>query len=202
MIGDAVAEAAGSWQPLLVAIALLGELLAVVFVYRVLTRGGSPASTLLWMVVILAAPWFGLLLYYLLPRRLQLRRLRRVRQRGARLREMRPRSSATGDFESDPRVDSRTESRTGLLALLSGADGDGLVRGNQLRWLPSGTQFAESACAAIASARRHVHLVVYIFRPDRAGLAFLEALTEAARRGVTVRLLYDAIGSFGLGSYM
>lgn len=192
MIGAAVAEAAGSWQPLLVAIALIGELLAVVFVYRVLTRGGSPASTLLWMVVILAAPWLGLLLYYLLPRRLQLRRLRRVRVRGARLREVRSRGGVVADPKASP--------RTGLVALLSGADGEGLVAGNQLQWLPAGAQFVEAAGAAIAAARRHVHLVVYIFRPDRAGLAFLEALTEAARRGVTVRLLYDAIGSFGLGA--
>ena len=49
------------WQAVAVAIWALGEILAIVFVYRVLTRGGSPASTLLWMVVILAAPWFGLL---------------------------------------------------------------------------------------------------------------------------------------------
>ena len=57
-----------SWPTLLLALAVVGEVLAVVFVYRVLTRGGSAASTLLWMVVILAAPWLGLLAYYLLPR--------------------------------------------------------------------------------------------------------------------------------------
>ena len=42
-------------HPLVLAFAFVGELLAVVFVYRVLTRGGSPASTLLWMALILAA---------------------------------------------------------------------------------------------------------------------------------------------------
>ena len=79
-----------SWQTALLALAVLGEALAVVFVYRVLTRGGSPASTLLWMAVILLTPWLGLIAYYLLPRRLQLRRLKRVRQRHRRLREVRP----------------------------------------------------------------------------------------------------------------
>jgi hypothetical protein len=82
----------GEWSALLVAITVVGELLAILFVYRVLVRGGSPASTLLWIAVILAAPWLGLLLYYLFPRRLQLRRLRRVRVRRAKLRGARSRS--------------------------------------------------------------------------------------------------------------
>ncbi|MCU0865480.1 MAG: phospholipase D-like domain-containing protein [Planctomycetes bacterium] len=185
----AVAAADGSWQPFLLAIALLGELLAVVFVYRVLVRGGSPSSTLLWMLVILAAPWIGLLLYYLLPRRLQLRRLRRLRVRGARLREVRPRSRGAGEPPA---------ARRGLAALLAGADGSGLVGGNALVWLPSGDEFLQRAEQAIRAARRHVHCTVYIFRPDQAGLRFLALLTAAARAGVTVRLLYDSIGSFGL----
>lgn len=189
-----LAESAGSWQPGLVAIALLGELLGVVFVYRVLTRGGSPASTLLWMILILAAPWIGLALYYLLPRRLQLRRLRRVRLRSARLREVRGRASGRGADGELP------VARPGLEALLRGIDGDGLVAGNTVRWLSSGREFATNTAAAIAVARRHVHCVVYIFRPDQAGLAFLAALTAAAQRGVTVRLLYDSLGSFGLGA--
>lgn len=192
----ALVEGAGGLHPLVLAIAFVGELLAVVFVYRVLTRGGSPASTLLWMVLILAAPWLGLLLYYLLPRRLQLRRLRRVRVRSARLREMRPRSPGS----SSTVLPNGAAAAGGLRALLRGPDGDGLVAGNTLHWLPGGREFAASATAAIEGARRHVHCVVYIFRPDRAGLAFLAALTAAAARGVTVRLLYDSLGSFGLSA--
>ena len=191
-----IAEPAGSLQPVVVAIALLGELLAVVFVYRVLTRGGSPASTLLWMVLILAAPWFGLGLYYLLPRRLQLRRLRRVRLRGARLREVRGHPGGRAGSSSG----GARGANSGLEALLQGSDGEGLVAGNAVRWLSSGREFAVAATAAIVAARRHVHCVVYIFRPDHAGLEFLAALTAAARRGVTVRLLYDSLGSFGLGA--
>lgn len=179
-----------SWHAIVVGLALLGELLAVVFVYRVLVRGGSPASTLLWMAVILAAPWLGLLLYYLLPRRLQLRRLRRLRVRGARVREVRARDGRRQPWADCPRAD--------LAALLGGADGTGLVGGNELTWLPGGEQFFAAAASGIAAARRHVHCVVYIFRPDASGRRLLGMLTEAARRGVAVRLLYDSIGSFGL----
>jgi len=181
-------DSASSWQ--VIAIALLGELLAIVFVYRVLVRGGSPSSTLLWMLVILATPWIGLLLYYLLPRRLQLRRLRRLRVRGARARDLRPRRSPAEATSTPPRI--------GLRALLAGADGDGLSADSVLRWLPSGEQFFHAATVAIERAQHHVHVVVYILRPDAAGRRFLELLTRAASRGIAVRLLYDSLGSFGL----
>jgi len=168
------------------ALAAIGEVLAVVFVYRVLVRGGSPASTVLWMAVILVTPWFGLLLYYLMPRQLQLRRLRRMRRSGERLREMRPEH---GDAGAPPEA-------AGLEALLQ-EQGE-VADGNELLWLPSGEGFFQQAREAIEGARLHVHCVVYILRPDETGLRFLEVLTEAARRGVQVRLCYDSFGSFGL----
>ncbi|HEX5052006.1 MAG TPA: phospholipase D-like domain-containing protein [Planctomycetota bacterium] len=175
----------------MLALAMLGEFLALVFVYRVLVRGGSPASTLLWMVVILAAPWLGLVLYYLMPRRLQLRRLRRLRVRGDRLREVRVPSGGGA-------TDRGGGAPHGLRALLAGNDGSGLTSGNLLEWLPSGQEFFAAAEAAIAAAVHHVHCLVYIFRPDASGLRFLDLLTRAARRGVAVRLLYDSFGSIGL----
>lgn len=181
-------DQASSWQ--VIAIALVGELLALVFVYRILVRGGSPASTLLWIVVILATPWIGLALYYLLPRRLQLRRLRRLRVRGARARAARGERGGRGGAAGD--------ARRGLHGLLAGADGWGLLPGNRLCWLPSGGEFTAAAEAAIEQASHHVHCVVYILRADAAGRRFLEVLTRAARRGVAVRLVYDSIGSFGL----
>lgn len=174
------------WHVAAVLFAVLGEVLALVFVYRVLVRGGSPASTMLWMAVILLAPWFGLLLYYLLPRRLQLRRLKRLRGRGP---ELRQRRSKVG---GGPAATS-----FGLRALL-GSDGIGLEVGNEVDWLPGGDDFLGAAAAAIEAARDSVCCVVYIFRPDPAGLRFLAILTAAARRGVAVRLLYDSLGSFGL----
>ncbi len=180
-----------SWDALLIAFAAFGELLAVLFVYRVLVRGGAPASTVLWMIVILAAPWLGLLLYYLLPRRLQLRRLHAVRQRGVRFRSGRDRAGVGGSAAAPPLCG-------GLHAFLAGANTAELAVDNELHWLPSAADFTAAAMQAIASAEREVDLLVYIFRADRSGARLLEVLAAAAARGVTVRLLYDSIGSFGL----
>ncbi|MCA8973415.1 MAG: PLDc N-terminal domain-containing protein, partial [Planctomycetes bacterium] len=132
------------------AFAAAGFLLSILFVYHILVRGGSTASSLLWMAVILIAPWLGLLLYYLLPRSIQLRKLRRIRKRTARARQGR----ATGaEFIGEA---------AGLTALLD--DDGGLCRGNQVRWLAGGEEFFAAAEAAIAAAEHQVHCVVYILR--------------------------------------
>lgn len=185
-------DALESWHWSVFAIAAVGEVLAVVFVYRVLVRGGSAASTMLWMALILVTPWLGLVLYYLMPRRLQLKRLRRLRRQELRLRDVLPGDEAAGS-------ESRKADGCGGLEALLAAQG-GLTDGNALHWLPSGGDFFRVAAAVIKAAEHHVHCVVYILRPDETGRRFLELLTKAAKRGVKVRLCYDSVGSWGLGS--
>lgn len=66
---------------------------------------------------------------------------------------------------------------------------------HQYRWLPSGRQFLRRLLAAIRRARQSVRLESYIFAPDLTGRLVTEALINAARRGVKVRVLVDALGS-------
>lgn len=49
--------------------------------------------------------------------------------------------------------------------------------------------------ADIDGAKDHVHLLYYIFADDRTGWSIIEALARAIERGVTCRVLIDALGS-------
>lgn len=73
-----------------------------------------------------------------------------------------------------------------------------MTSGNAVRLLVDGREAFPAMLAAIAQARRTVHLETYILRADRTGRRFAEALAAAARRGARVRLIYDAVGSLGL----
>jgi cardiolipin synthase len=53
-----------------------------------------------------------------------------------------------------------------------------------------------SMLEAIGSAKRYVRLETYMFIDDAVGELFGQALAEAARRGVEVTVLYDALGSW------
>lgn len=69
---------------------------------------------------------------------------------------------------------------------------------NRVRLLRSGLETFPAMLSAIRRARRSVHLEMYILRADSVGQEFQKALIDAALAGVRVRLLYDAVGSFGL----
>jgi len=66
---------------------------------------------------------------------------------------------------------------------------------NRLALLKDGFQAFPAMRAAIAEARRSICLESYIILDDATGLSFLEALSERARAGVEVLLMYDDWGS-------
>lgn len=75
-----------------------------------------------------------------------------------------------------------------------------LRRGNQVRLLHAGAEAFPAMLAAIAAARRTIALETYILEDDRTGQRFADALCERAAAGIEVRVMYDAIGGFGLGA--
>ena len=66
--------------------------------------------------------------------------------------------------------------------------------------LDGGEQAYPRMLAAIARATRNVHLEVYTFAPSGVGERFVAALTQAASRGVAVKVLIDGWGSARGGS--
>jgi cardiolipin synthase len=73
--------------------------------------------------------------------------------------------------------------------------GNPLSVGNKVTLLEDGKASYSSMLAAIAAAKHHVHMEMYIFEDDDAGNLFADALKKRAKAGVKVRLLYDSVGS-------
>jgi cardiolipin synthase len=73
----------------------------------------------------------------------------------------------------------------------------GVVEGNRFELLPAYDAALDRLIAQIDGATRYVHLLYYIYENDQAGASVSAALARAAGRGVTVRVLMDAIGSRG-----
>ncbi|WP_233261379.1 phosphatidylserine/phosphatidylglycerophosphate/cardiolipin synthase family protein [Vitiosangium sp. GDMCC 1.1324] len=71
-----------------------------------------------------------------------------------------------------------------------------LLRGNACQLLRDGVEAYPAMLAALRGARRSIHLETYMFISDAVGELFGEALAEAAERGVHVKVLYDALGSW------
>lgn len=69
-----------------------------------------------------------------------------------------------------------------------------------LQWLCTGRQIFPAMLEAIQAARASIRLETYIYAAGGPGRKFLGALLEAAQRGVRVRVLVDAFGSWTLSS--
>jgi cardiolipin synthase len=70
-----------------------------------------------------------------------------------------------------------------------------MVEGNSAEILNNGDASFTAMIQDIQRSRRTINFENFIFRSDPAGEMFIQALSAAARRGVEVRLLIDAIGS-------
>src|SRR5690606_17159514 len=70
--------------------------------------------------------------------------------------------------------------------------------GNRARLAAGGKAAIAEMAAEIDAAKQTVHLSFYIWLADHNGLRIKDALMRAARRGVIVRVLADAVGSRGI----
>ncbi|HYH55128.1 MAG TPA: phospholipase D-like domain-containing protein [Anseongella sp.] len=66
---------------------------------------------------------------------------------------------------------------------------------NNISLVRGGRPFFDELIHLIEQARRYLQLMFYIFEEDNAGRMVLDALSRAARRGVTVYLIVDGYGS-------
>jgi cardiolipin synthase len=78
------------------------------------------------------------------------------------------------------------------------APADCVLDGHRARWLADGDATFAAMLELVASARKSVCLESYIVRPGEPAGSLLRELVSACRRGVQVRVLYDAFGSEGL----
>jgi cardiolipin synthase len=71
-----------------------------------------------------------------------------------------------------------------------------VLQGNGCQLLRDGVEAYPAMLEAIRGARRYIRLETYMFITDAVGELFGQALAEAAERGVHVKVLYDAMGSW------
>ena len=99
------------------------------------------------------------------------------------------------DKRSVYRYDQPSAVADGAFRRSLGAFGFAMVEGNRAEILNNGDEIFPAMTGAIREARSTVNLESYIFKDDKAGKLMADALMEAARRGVEVRVLVDGTGS-------
>jgi cardiolipin synthase len=148
----------------------------------------EPASRLAWVLVILIVPIVGIIAYLLLG---ETRVSYARRQRGRDINERLPRPKSD---ESSSRILAECP-YDAPFALARGFDGLGPTGGNRAHLAADSNVAIDAMVEDVDAAKATVHLCAYIWLADTNGCKVKDALIRAAKRGVKVRALADALGS-------
>lgn len=159
---------------------------------RVLLRPNrDPASRIAWAVVVLALPVAGILSYLLLGEtNVGKRRRQRLQQVLAGL----PDVTAVAGMEAALRP-TIPDHRQCLFDVGRSISGYGPLGGNQGTLMDNTNLAIDRMVEDIDAATHHVHILFYIWLPDRNGTKVADAVMRAAARGVTCRVMVDDLGS-------
>jgi cardiolipin synthase len=179
---------------------LIGEFAAVMHLaiasavtVHVLLYKRNVGAAVSWIGIAWLSPFLGGLLYAIMG-------VNRVKRRAKRLLRQRTQPGIAEAASAGLPPDDPLASLEFAVGRLTGLPRE---HGNKVEALRNGDEAYPRMLEDIGRARMSVGLESYIFRDDAAGAQFHQALIEAQRRGVQVRVLIDGVGGgyFWSGTY-
>ncbi len=172
---------------------ILHALLVITITQRILWRDDlSPVARLAWFIIISVFPYVGVLIYWLFGEvKLGFNADSEAQKSIARLQEYAPQVLGEKKNLSEKIPD---DYRAGF-AYSQSVNGFYPVGGNTITLLPDADTTLKQMIADIDAATEQVHILYYIWLTDNTGSEIASALIRAAKRGVTCRVMVDAMGS-------
>lgn len=172
---------------------LLYVLTAIGVVIVVISENRNPLKTISWVLVLLLLPLIGLIFYYffgedhrkkrLISRKMHKKINRKTLERSELLEALNPPLQYKG-----------------LVNLLNKLKDSPLYGGNKITFYTNGIDKFDALFEEMRKAKKHIHLQYYIFMDDEIGNKVKDILIEKVHEGIEVRVLYDAMGSWGAKS--
>ncbi|PIE84583.1 MAG: cardiolipin synthase [Bacteroidia bacterium] len=178
-------------------LALLYCLTIAASVLMVILDRRNPTKTLLWVWVLILLPIMGLVFYIFLGQNLR-RRLTARRYPDSR-REVEDRfGTATIPLSEIPPQHDVLETHAYIATLLDHQGEAPVLGSNGVELYHEGEVAFASLLEDIRHAQDFIHMEYYTFTDDALGQRIAAELIERAGQGVDVRIIYDAVGSWGL----
>ncbi|WP_062352368.1 cardiolipin synthase [Bacillus kwashiorkori] len=164
---------------------------AVIFLER-----RDPSATWAWILVLFLIPLVGFILYLIFGQNLTKKRLffwEDYKKIGVnQLIEEQTNLLAQNKLPLRTR---EAEIHRDLIYLSLTSNNALLTQDNEIDIFTDGRDKFNRLFHDIREAKDHIHMQYYIFRDDEMGKKLIDLLTEKAKQGVTVRILYDEMGS-------
>lgn len=168
---------------------LIYMLTTISIIVVVVSENRNPVKSLAWVTVLLLLPMVGIVLYIFFGRNIQ--NTRKMSRRNRRLLKKRehPRKIDIASLGLTPES-------TQHISLAHGLTGSPLYQAATVEVFTDGAAKFEALKRDLREARNFINIEYYIFENDHIGTEIADILIERARAGVTVRVIYDHVGSF------
>ncbi len=150
---------------------LVGFGLAFILIARLMSEKRRPSNTFAWFLIIILVPYVGVPLYILF---------------GGRKISQRSQDKSRINLSAEDLHHNATRTAFGIRA-----------EGNRTQFIHTGTDAFNTLIDQIRGAKTSIHITTFILSHDTIGRRIVHELAKRAREGIQVRLLLDALGSFG-----
>ena len=182
-------------------LSILWILTALFTMMLIILENRDPVKTVSWVLVVLLIPGLGIFLYILFG---QYYRKQKIFSRKE-LKDLERIKILSQKQVNDLKAfmagqNEKIRSKSNIMMLLLNNSKALLTELNAVKILTSGKKTFDSIISAIESATDHIHMEFYKWESDKIGERFREVLIRKAQEGVIVRLIYDDVGSWKIGS--
>ena len=177
---------------IIIAIISLYIIIAASAVIEVVLDNHQPYETIAWILVIMTIPVIGLLFYFFFGQ--DIRREKILSRKS--LDELS--HKLLSKYVSIEKTIDYSEFDHTLIHFLEHQNHALTFSQNQIETYTTGENFILNLIQDIRQAKHHIHLELFIFENDSIGRLVRDALVDAAKRGVEVRLIYDDVGCWGV----
>ena len=182
----------GSWYEVLVTIIYLINFLAIInLVFR---EKRNIETTVAWILVLITAPALGCILYLAFGRGISKNNMFKIKEAEDKiLKENIIDTQLKLQCNSD--LEPNLIGYKDMIYALANSNTSNFTTNNDVKIYPEPIDFFDSLLEELQKAEKYINIQFYIFKDDEIGNKIIDILIDKARKGVEVRLLYDAVGS-------
>ena len=170
------------------------SILAVVFVTGLVSKRDESSYKLLWVMLIVAMPILGALLYFLLGNKNTGKQLKKkLEQAASTLPDV-----MGGENETYITDIQENDLRIGqTLAHISHATGFPILKNDTSKYYPFGEDMFLDMCEDLKNAEKYIYVEYFIIHAGKFWDTLVDIMAEKVAQGVDVRVMYDDLGSIG-----
>lgn len=155
----------------------------------VLSENRNPIRSLAWVIALLFLPYVGIIFYLFLGRSPKVQHMINKHSKRRIVSAIKP------PHAEDDLLDIAPQHKQ-LMKLAANLSIAPLTIHNTLDIFSEGSKKFEALKKDLSNAKTSIYLQYYIFSDDAAGREIAEILKDKAQQGITVKVIYDHVGSF------